>query len=275
VRVGTELRGLAATMRARARGRDSALIAAGLTFYAAFAVVPVLALALRVTTALAGEATVRRLGGHLAHLLPDALGAPGVVVQLVDAGVGLSWWHALLALLPISLYGEGLRRALLRYTPARDRFTAWRGRLLALPLVVAAPPLLYLVLEGGRAVDALDDGGLWAHVAGFLVGYYVLLAVLFVPLLWGFGVVAAGHLRRPALLAGAFLTAASLSGFLQGFTLFLALPLQLGAPFGGLTAVGGALAVAFWIWLLQFVVIGGWLVTEALDERLRRGSPAE
>ena len=36
----------------------------------------------------------------------------------------------------------------------------------------------------------------------------------------------------PALVAGALFTAACLSGFLQGFVLFLALPLDLGAPFG-------------------------------------------
>jgi membrane protein len=73
------------------------------------------------------------------------------------------------------------------------------------------------------------------------------------------------------VLVGALFTAASLSGFLQGFVLFLSLPLDLGAPFGGLTAVGGVAAVAFWLFLLHFVLIGGWLFTEALDARLRRG----
>ena len=46
--------------------------------------------------------------------------------------------------------------------------------------------------------------------------------------------IAGGQVRWPALVTGALFTAACLSGFLQGFVLFLSLPLQLGAPFGGL-----------------------------------------
>ena len=274
MRVREEVRGLAASVHRRLRGRDTALIAAGLTFYAAFAVVPVLVLSLWLASLVTGAEHVRALGADLADLLPGSLGAPEAVRRLVRAGVGLSGWHGLLALVPVSLYGEGLRRALLRYSPAPDRYTAWRGRLLALPLLVVAPFLLLLLLEAGRVVGSLTgEGRVGPWLGGFLVGYYSLLAVLFVPLVWGFGVVAAGRVRRGALLVGAFITAASLSGFLQGFTLFLDLPLDLGAPFGGLTGVGSALAVAFWLWLLQFVVIAGWLFTEALDDRLRRGRP--
>jgi len=273
-RTHEEARGLATSVRNRLRGRDTALIASGLTFYAGFAVVPVLVLSLWSSTLVAGDAAVRRLGADLAALLPDDLGARAVVTRLVAAGVGLSGWHVLLTLVPISLYGEGLRRALLRYSPEHDRFTAWRGRLLALPVLVAAPFLLLLVLHAGRTVASLTgEGRPWPWLGGVVVGFYALLAAFLVPLVWGFGVVAAGRLRRSALLVGAFMTAASLAGFLQGFTLFLALPLQLGAPFGGLTVVGGVLAVAFWLWLLQFVVIAGWLFTEALDDRLRRGRP--
>ena len=55
--------------------------------------------------------------------------------------------------------------------------------------------------------------------------------------------------------------------------LFLALPLDLGAPFGGLTVVGGVVAVGFWLFLLHFVLLAGWLATQALDERVRRGAP--
>src|SRR3712207_8109548 len=53
--------------------------------------------------------------------------------------------------------------------------------------------------------------------------------------------------RWTALACGSLFTAACLSGFLQGFAFFLSLPLDLGAPFGGLTAVGAAVAVALWL----------------------------
>ena len=110
-------------------------------------------------------------------------------------------------------------------------------------------------------------------VGSFFVGYYSVLAALTVPLLWGYGVIAGGRrLSWPALLCGVLFTAACLSGFLQGFVLFLALPLALGAPFGGLTAVGAVVAIILWLFLLHLVVIGGWLLTQSLDERLRDGA---
>jgi membrane protein len=87
-------------------------------------------------------------------------------------------------------------------------------------------------------------------------------------------VVAGSRLRWSALLVGVPFTAACLSGFLQGFVLFLSLPLDLGAPFGGLTVVGGVVALGLWLFLLHLVLICGWLLTQALDDRLSgRGQP--
>ena len=56
--------------------------------------------------------------------------------------------------------------------------------------------------------------------------------------------------------------------------LFLALPLDLGAPFGGLTVVGGVVAVGLWLFLLHLVVLVGWLLTQSLDDLLARRSAA-
>ena len=275
MQLGSEVRGLLSTIRDRLRGRDTALIAAGLTFYAGIAVVPGLVLSLGLTSWLTSAETVRELTGRLADVLPAELGAPDALDRLARAGTDLSPVEALLTLLPISLYGEGLRRALLRFSPAHDRFTAWRGRLLSLPLLLLAPLLLYPLLLVGRLLAELaDTPGAGAAIGGFAAGYYSVLFALTLPLVWVFRVVAAGRLRWRAVVAGALFTAASLSGFLQGFVLFLALPLQLGAPFGGLTVVGGFVAVSFWLFLLHLVLIGGWLCTEALDARLRRGRAA-
>jgi membrane protein len=273
-RLGTEVRYLLSSVRGRLRGRDLALIAAGLTFYAAIAVVPLLLVAIRLTGALVGADEVSRLTGRLAGLLPEQLGAPGVVRDLVEAGLGMDLLGLLLALLPLSLYGEGLRRALLRFSGSRDTLTGWRGRLLALPLVVVTPLLLYpLLLTAGGMADLATRDGAGPAVGRFALGYYSVLFVLTVPLAWGYRVVAADRLRWPALVSGSLFTAACLSGFLQGFVLFLSLPLDLGAPFGGLTAVGAAVALGLWLFLLHLVLLGGWLATQALDDRLaaRRG----
>ncbi|NEK59533.1 YihY/virulence factor BrkB family protein [Geodermatophilus sabuli] len=253
------------------RGRDLALIAAGLTFYAGIAVVPLLLVAFSLTALLTSPGTVRELSGRLGDLLPPQLGAPEALRALAEAGIGLDVLGFVLALLPMSFYGEGLRRALLRFTTRQDTLTGWRGRLLALPLVLATPLLLYPLLLAASAMADLTERG--AVVGSLAVGFYSVLFALTVPLLWGFGVIAADRLRWPALVSGALFTAACLSGFLQGFVLFLSLPLALGAPFGGLTVVGAVVAISLWLFLLHLVVIGGWLLTQALDQRLRSGQP--
>jgi membrane protein len=268
-RLGAEARVLLGSTRRQLRGRDLALIAAGLTFYAGIAVVPLLLVAVRLTALVTSPEEVRALTGRLTELLPAQLGAPEVVERLVAAGVRVDLLGFLLALLPMSLYGEGLRRALLRFGQREETLTAWRGRLLALPLFLFTPALLYpLLLAASVMADLLREDGVAAWLGRFAVGYYSVLFVLTVPLLWGFGVVAGGRHRRGALVTGALFTAACLSGFLQGFVLFLSLPLDLGAPFGGLTPVGAAVALALWLFLLHLVLLGGWLLTQALDERL-------
>ena len=260
-------------MRRRLQGRDLALIAAGLTFYAGIAVVPVLVLAFGLTARLTSPARVQELGGTLAELLPAQLGAPDAVARLVEAGVGLTAVEGLLALLPMSLYGEGLRRALLRFSGRREGLTSWRGRLAALPVLLITPVLLYpLLLSVPVMADLAETGGPAATLGRIAVGFYGVLAALAIPLAWGFRVVGSGRVRWAALAGGALFTAACLSGFLQGFVLFLSLPLDLGAPFGGLTVVGGVVAVGFWLFLLHLVVLGGWLLTQALDDRPTRRS---
>jgi membrane protein len=275
VQLGGEVRDLVTVIRERLRGRDTALIAAGLTFYAGVAVVPALVLSLGLTSWVTSRGTVRQLTARLAEVLPSQLGAPDALTRLASAGTDLSGMEALLTLLPISLYGEGIRRALLRFSPAADRFTAWRGRLLSLPLLLLAPLLLHpLLLVGRLLADLAAEPGAAATIGGFAAGYYSVLAALTVPLVWVFRVVVAGRLHWGAVVVGALLTAASLSGFLQGFVLFLSLPLDLGAPFGGLTVVGGVVAVGFWLFLLHLVLIAGWLFTQALDARIRTGRAA-
>jgi membrane protein len=262
-----------AGVRRRLQGRDLALIAAGLTFYAGIAVVPVLVLAFGLTARLTSPTRVQELGGRLAELLPAQLGAPDAVARLVDAGVGLTPVEGLLALLPMSLYGEGLRRALLRFGGRREGLTGWRGRLAALPVLLITPVLLYpLLLSVPVMADLAETGGTAATLGRIAVGFYGVLAALAIPLAWGFRVVGSGRVRWTALAGGALFTAACLSGFLQGFVLFLSLPLDLGSPFGGLTVVGGVVALGFWLFLLHLVVLVGWLLTQALDDRAGRRS---
>jgi membrane protein len=268
------LRALLAGVRARLHGRDLALIAAGLTFYAGIAVVPLLLLALSLTAVLSSPQEVRALGDRLASLFPEGAGAPAAVAELIDAGVRLGGWGVVLALLPMSLYGEGVRRALLRFSRREEAFTAWRGRLAALPLLLITPVTLYPLLLAAEAMAGLaEQGGAAATIGRIAVGFYSVLAALTIPLAWVFRVVGVERVGWPALVIGALFTAACLSGFLQGFVLFLALPLDLGAPFGGLDVVGGVVAIGLWLFALHLVLIVGWLTTQALDELLTASRP--
>ena len=258
-------------MRRRLVGRDLALSPPGLTFYAGIAVVPLLVLAFALTSLLTSDRDGRAARRTGCRTCSRRRWAPGRVERLVQAGVELDLLGGLLALLPMSLYGEGLRRALLRFGGRREAVTAWRGRLAALPLLLLAPVLLYpLLLAAEVMADLADTGGVGATIGRIAVGFYSVLFALTVPLAWGFRVVGGGRVRLRALLAGALFTAACVSGFLQGFVLFLSLPLDLGAPFGGLTVIGGVVALGVWLFLLHLVVLIGWLTTLALDDLLDR-----
>jgi membrane protein len=226
------------------------------------------------TAAFSSPEEVHALGGRLASLFPSGAGAPSAVAELFDAGVGLDGWGVLLALLPMSLYGEGVRRALLRFSRREEAFTAWRGRLAALPLLLITPVTLYPLLLAADAMAGLaEQGGAAALVGRIAVGFYSVLAGLTIPLAWVFRVVGVEKVGWPALVVGALFTAACLSGFLQGFVLFLALPLRLGAPFGGLDVVGGTVAIGLWLFALHVVLVVGWLATQTLDELLAESRP--
>jgi membrane protein len=73
-----------------------------------------------------------------------------------------------------------------------------------------------------------------------------------------------------AAIWGGYSTGAFVSGFLQGFVLFLAIPVDLGAPFGGYTQVGGAVAVCLWLWVFTALTVYGYAVTLELQRRRDR-----
>ena len=249
------------------RGHDVALYAAGVTFYAGIALVPTVLVAVWMAGRLVGPERVTELGGSLARALPDELGAPPVAEAVVQAGLRLPLVVALAVLLPASFYGEGLRRAFVSLTDAKDTLIGWRGRLLVLPLFVAAPVLLLAVLLVTPTLARLfGEGGasvLLAIVLAFLTDW----VVLWVTLTWVYRVVSP---RRPGWLAsvwGGAVTGSFIAGFLQGFVLFLSLPLDLGLPFGGFVPVGAMVAVGLWLYLLHVLVLVGYAFTFEVEQR--------
>ncbi len=252
---------LPATTREHLRGKDLALHAAGVTFYAAIAVVPLLLVVGWLATLLIGEEQVRAFAQTMEQALPDTLGAGRVASEILDRATELGLVGALLALLPATLYGEGLRRSYASLRGSSDTAAGRRGRLAVLPVLAVAPLLLLAVLAITPLLDGLFGSGPGATALGIYVALTVDWLAVSVPLAWSFRVVAADPPAWRAAFVGAFATGAFVSGFLQGFVLFLSLPLDLGAPFGGLTAVGAASAVLLWMWWLHVVVLVGYVAT--------------
>jgi membrane protein len=264
---------LARSVGATLRGRDLAAVAAGLTYFAALGVVPWLLLAVWGASVLTSPATVAGYLADLRMLVPPEMGARPVFDALVRAGLELGPWGALVTIFPATFYGEGLRRACLRLSPRRDRFTGWRARASLLPLVLAVPVLALGVFAAAPLMAHLARlGGVLGTAGQVVVAFHVSWVAIGVVLAWGFRVVAPGGPGWVATLVGAFATSAVLSGFLQGFLLFLALPIDLGIPFGGLDVIGATVAVALWLFVLHVLLLVGWAATDALDRR-RRGTP--
>ncbi len=249
------------------RDHDLMLIAAGATVYLAIAVVPLLLVAVRLSAAVAGRARIRDLGAEVAHLLPSTLGADRLLSDLVEAGSGLGWKAALLSLLPASLYGEGLRRAFLRFSPRRDGAVsaAWSGRLLSLLLMALSPLLTIAVLVASTWIAHAVGTGIGATLLGGYLAFLTAWVLVSLTLVVLYRAIAPDRPALRPLLLGAFGTGSFVAGFLVGFAIFLQLPIQVGGAYGGFWAAGAAAVAGGWLLMLHIIVLIGHTVTLSLD----------
>jgi membrane protein len=257
-----------ADTRARLSGRDLALGSAGATLYGALAVMPSLLAAIALASVLLGRSQVRHYGRLLAGTLPTTMGAGGAADRIVDAGLTLTPVGVVFAIVMGSAYGDGLSRAFVRIDPGPDdaRPPTWWLRAATLPLLGLAPLMLAGLLVATPWLAGINNR---SGAAGVALASYLSLTLVWIltwlPLTWTFRVVSPARLRWRAAFGAAVVTGAFVSGFLQGFLLFLALPVDLGRPFGGLTGVGVASALLLWLWVLHAVVLIGYAFARALD----------
>lgn len=268
------VREVAGEVRRARRGHDAWILSAGVTFYALVALVPSLVVSARLITAIVGRPRLVRLGDSVAEALPAAQGAGHVIQTLIDRSAGVGWSAVLVALIPATVWGEGLRRGFSRATPASGelgRFVGWRSRIAVVPLLLLSPAGLLAVLEVAPLLAQLfGGGGFWPGALAVYIALNVDWLVVSVALAYVYRVLGPARPSWQAIIGGSFFTGAFISGFLQGFVLFLAIPVDLGAPFGGFVSVGGAVAVALWLWVFTALTVLGYSITLGLDTRRRR-----
>lgn len=264
----SRLRTLASAAAKTSPGSDLALWAAGATYFGAIGLVPLALAALWVVGGLVGNDGLTAAMEQAINGLPSGHGTPAALRTLTSVALSMSWWQALVVLFPASLYGEGLRRAFVQMSAAPDTLTGWRGRAGLLGVAAVAPFLVLAVLASAPYVGPLYARGGWSLVWGVVVAFHVVWVTVSTALLGVFALIGPGRLGWRALLVGAFGTGAILAGFLQGFVLFLAIPISWSAPFGGLPIIGAVSALAVWLYVLHILVLCGFRATVALDEML-------
>jgi membrane protein len=262
-------RRLASELQKTFPGSDLALWAAGATYFGVIGLVPLALVSLWAAGALVGHDTVMAALDAAIQGLPAGHGTPEALRTLFTVALSMSWVQALVVLFPASLYGEGLRRAFVQMSAGTDTLTGWRGRAGLLGVAAVAPFLVLAVLASAPYVGPLYAGQGWSLVWGVVVGFHVVWIAVSLALLGVFGLIAPGRIGRKALLWGSFGTGAILAGFLQGFLVFLAIPIEWSAPFGGLPIVGAVSALALWLFLIHILVLCGYRVTVVLDHHGR------
>ncbi|WP_185934973.1 YhjD/YihY/BrkB family envelope integrity protein [Mycolicibacterium hodleri] len=263
------VREVASGVRKTFPGSDLALWAAGATYFGVIGLVPLALASLWAVGALVGHDTVTAAMDAGVAGLPQGHGTPAALRKLTEVALSMSWLQALVVLFPASLYGEGLRRAFVQMSAANDTLTGWRGRAGLLGVAAVAPFLVLAVLVAAPYVGPLYAGNGWSLVWGVVVAFHVVWVTVSTALVGVFGLIGPGRIAPRALVIGAFSTGAIVAGFLQGFVLFLAIPVEWSAPFGGLPIVGAVSALALWLFVLHILVLCGFRVTVVLGEVMR------
>ncbi|WET76783.1 YhjD/YihY/BrkB family envelope integrity protein [Amycolatopsis sp. QT-25] len=248
------------------RGRDLSLWAAGVTFFAVLAVVPLALVALRGAAFLGSPEFVHHGVSRWADALPPDQ-RPGVALTaLANAALNTPWGAFLVTLLPATFYGEGLYRGLVQVAGrAPGAFVGWRGRLMFVPVLLLSPTLAVVPLATADLVADLYTGGGWSTFWGITLSFHI--DWLLIALVTGIVFVGSAPrtARRGPLLLGSLAVASILTGFFHGFLLFLAIPLDWSIPFGGLAAVGVVSALVLWLYLLHVLLLLGFRLTLSVE----------
>jgi membrane protein len=254
--------------RIRAANADVLLGAAALTFYAALGVVPLLLIALRLASALTSAASVRGTAEALSAYLPGPLRVDAAIRWFADHASLASWGAVTAAVIPASLYSEGMVRTLEQISIAPERHSrALRGRLLTLGLGAVATLGALIVVVALRPIIAASYGrGTSARLLGIFIAFCIAWAgaTAFLTLLYR--VFATTAVRTSALWWGAASTGSWLAGQSLGFVVVLRVAGGVGGAFGGSEVAGAIATIAFLTYLNHVAFLLGYCLTLTLHE---------
>ena len=259
---------LAVDVRHGLRGHDMWLLAGGLTFYAAIAVVPLLLLAFYLAGLVVGPETVRVLALDLVRFAPEAMGVSDALEELADVGPRLGIAAALAALLPATSYGEGLMRAFDRLGGrTRTEGRVWRGRLRSFALLALLPGLVMVGLLATAALPDLLGTGPLARVLGVWATFWVGWLSSSVLLLLTYRAFVPGPLGARALLWGSVSAGSFLTGMSLAWVALLRADIDWARAYGGSQSVAAAVLAAVYLFLVQLVTLVGYVLTLKLAAR--------
>ena len=257
-RLGRRLLRSVPQTRRRLADHDLLLLAAGLTFYAGIAVIPLLLVAVFLVGSVLGHDQVHDLAQRLADLAPDGLGFSARLVELVQAAVALPPLAVAAALIPATTYGEGLLRAFDRLAEVRTPGKGVRGRLKAIALLGTLP----LLVLGAFAVIAVLPDLLGAGPGMTVLGGYLTFWVAWIGGALLLAVTYRAFSPVPLAASGLFWASAGTGSFLAGMSLgwvvLLEAGVEVGRAYGGSEELGAAALFAVYLFLVQLACLIGY-----------------
>lgn len=247
---------------------DLMLTAAGLTFYAGIAVVPLLLLGLYGAGLLLGPDRVADLVLRLSEFTPATLGVRDLV-QMIGAGAPRLGVSSLIAsILTATTYGEGLLRAVDSLEGSFGPRRTIVGRLRVLPYLGVFPLVTMLGLATVAMLPDMLGSGVGSRLLGVYVTFWVgwLSAAALVGVLYR--LFAQRSLRWPAIVWSALATGSFLAGMSLGWVLVLRFGVAVGRAYGGSEQIGLVVLVSIYLLFVQVAVLVGYLLAQSIDDHI-------
>jgi membrane protein len=261
-------REVAADTGRRARRQDLMLIAAGLTFYAGIAVVPLLLLGLYGAGLVLDPERVMTLVDRLAQYASAATGAAQFLRSLGESGPRLGLPSLLASVVTASTYGEGLLRAIDTLEGERRPTRTVMGRLRVLPYLGVFPLVTLLGLITVMVLPERLGGGATGRALGIYLTFWVGWALATALLIVLYRLFAARTLRWAAIIWASLAAGSFLTGMSLGWVLVLRIGLTIGRAFGGSELVGHIVLLTVYLLFVQVIVLMGYLLARSIDDLL-------